>query len=69
MIKKIAWDVFKNTGNINTFLEFKQIEELEKNIQINSNIKNQERTQTKEYDFLDNETKQQNNEGNEKWLI
>ena len=27
MIKKIAWDAFKNTGDINTFLEFKQIEE------------------------------------------
>ena len=30
MIKEIAWDVFKNTGDINTFLEYKQIENLEK---------------------------------------
>ncbi len=30
MIKKIAWDTFKNTGDINSFLEFKQIENLEK---------------------------------------
>ena len=30
MIKKIAWDTFKKTGDINTFLEFKQIEEFEK---------------------------------------
>ena len=30
MIKKIAWDAFKNTGDINTFLEYKQIEDLEK---------------------------------------
>ena len=30
MIKKIAWDNFKNTGDINSFLEFKQIENLEK---------------------------------------
>ena len=29
MIKKIAWDAFKNTGDINAFLEFKQIENLE----------------------------------------
>lgn len=29
MIKKIAWDTFKQTGDINTFLEFKQIEEIE----------------------------------------
>ena len=40
MIKKIAWDTFKNTGNINTFLEFKQIrdfEESQKNIQLQNN--------------------------------
>ena len=29
MIKNIAWNVFKNTGNIDTFLEFKQIKEIE----------------------------------------
>lgn len=33
MIKKIAWDTFKNTGDINTFLEFKQIQGIEKQIQ------------------------------------
>ncbi len=32
MIKKIAWDTFKQTGDINTFLEFKQIEEIEANL-------------------------------------
>lgn len=32
MIKKIAWDAFKKTGDINTFLEYKQIENLENNI-------------------------------------
>ncbi len=32
MIKKIAWDTFKNTGDINTFLELKQIENIENNI-------------------------------------
>ena len=32
MIKKIAWDTFKNTGDINTFLELKQIEDIENNI-------------------------------------
>ena len=29
MIKQIAWNTFKNTGNINTFLELKQLQELE----------------------------------------
>ena len=32
MIKKIAWNTFKNTGDINTFLEFMEIENIEKNI-------------------------------------
>ena len=35
MIKKIAWETFKNTGDINTYLELKQIEELEKGIETN----------------------------------
>lgn len=33
MIKKIAWDTFKNTGDINAFMEFKQIENIEKGIE------------------------------------
>ena len=40
MIKKIAWDAFKNTGDINAFLELKQIENLEK--QLNNQIDIQE---------------------------
>ena len=32
MIKEIAWDTFKNTGDINSFLEFKQIQDIENNI-------------------------------------
>ena len=33
MIKNIAWNTFKNTGNLDTFLELKQIQELQENIQ------------------------------------
>ena len=33
MIKKMAWQAFKNTGDINKYLELKQIEEVEKGIQ------------------------------------
>lgn len=45
MIKKIAWDAFKNTGDINAFLELKQIENIENNIKdiqqiTNLNLKN-----------------------------
>lgn len=38
MIKKIAWDAFKNTGDIQAFLEFKQIEDIENNMKIGPNI-------------------------------
>lgn len=40
MIKKIAWETFKNTGDIDTFLEFKQIENIENNIKEIQNITN-----------------------------
>ena len=30
MIKKLAWNAFKNTGNINTYLEFVETENIEK---------------------------------------
>ena len=39
-IKKIAWDAFKNTGDINTFLEFKQIESIENQIKQYQNVDN-----------------------------
>ena len=38
MIKKSAWEAFKHTGDINTFLELKQIEGIEKNIDNGTNI-------------------------------
>lgn len=31
MIKKIAWEMFEKTGNINTFMAFKNIEQVQKN--------------------------------------
>jgi len=40
MIKKIAWDTFKKTGNIDTFMEFKQIQNIENNIKEIQNITN-----------------------------
>ena len=33
MIKKIAWNTFKNTGDVNAFLELKQIQNIEEQIQ------------------------------------
>ena len=40
MIKKIAWDTFKNTGDINTFLELKQIENIEENLRNTEKLEN-----------------------------
>lgn len=54
MIKEIAWDVFKNTGDINSFLEYKQIQNLESGIKeiediqkiTNMNVQNIDGTNT-----------------------
>lgn len=44
MIKQIAWNTFKNTGDINTFLELMEVQNIEKDIingeEDNGNIKN-----------------------------
>lgn len=42
MIKQIAWNTFKNTGDINTFLELVEVKNMEKNIdeEENGNIQN-----------------------------
>lgn len=41
MIKQIAWNTFKNTGDINTFLELVEVKNIEKNIdgEENGNVK------------------------------
>lgn len=36
MIEKLAWNAFKNTGDINTFLELKQMENI--GLEQNENI-------------------------------
>lgn len=43
MIKKMAWNTFKNTGDINTFLELVEVENIEKNLKgiSNGNNKNE----------------------------
>ncbi len=37
MIKKIAWNTFKNTGDINTYLEFTKLKDMEESLNIDSN--------------------------------
>ncbi len=46
MIKNIAWNMFKNTGNIDTFLEFKQIKDIENNNMANNAILDKDITST-----------------------
>lgn len=43
MIQKMAWNTFKNTGDINTFLELKQIDNIELNLngETNGEVKNE----------------------------
>ena len=36
MIKNLAWNTFKNTGNINTFLELMEVENVERDLQKNA---------------------------------
>ena len=40
MIKQIAWNTFKKTGNIKTFLELKQVTDIEQNIMQNVKAEN-----------------------------
>ncbi len=44
MIKQIAWNTFKNTGDINTFLELIEVENIQKNMvdgeENNGNVQN-----------------------------
>ncbi len=35
MIKQLAWNTFKNTGSIDTFLELVEVENIEKNLKVN----------------------------------
>lgn len=35
MIKQMAWNTFKKTGDINTFLELKQVSNIEQNMMQN----------------------------------
>ena len=35
MIKQLAWNTFKQTGDINTFLELMEVKNIEENIKLN----------------------------------
>jgi len=35
MIKQLAWNTFKNTGDINTYMELVELQNLEKQLKVN----------------------------------
>jgi len=37
MLKKLAWNTFKNTGDINTYMEFSKVIDLEKQLELEQN--------------------------------
>ena len=37
MLKQIAWNTFKKTGNIDTFMEFYQVKNIEEQIKAETN--------------------------------
>ena len=39
IIKEIAWSAFKNTGDINTYLEFSKLKNIEETLNIDENTK------------------------------
>ena len=56
MIKEIAWNTFKNTGDLNTYLELKQIQ----------NIEQQIKEQNQNNIILKNEQQMEEHNGNSK---
>lgn len=48
MIKQLAWNTFKNTGDINSYLEFVEVENMEKKMK-------QELLITEEKNIINNE--------------
>ena len=42
MIKQLAWNTFKNTGNINTYLELVEVQNIEKKLKVNENGDNKD---------------------------
>lgn len=40
MIEKLAWNTFKKTGNINTYLELNSFRELENSLKVKSDENN-----------------------------
>ncbi len=64
MIKKIAWNTFKNTGDVNTFLELKQIQNIEE--QLDSKLQQIQVEQPIEH-YMKQQMEEQNGDNQNKW--
>ncbi len=53
MIKQLAWNTFKNTGNIDTFMEFMAIKDIENNLNSNEYLKVNEYGDNKDQGYSD----------------
>lgn len=76
MIKKIAWNTFKNTGDINTFLELKQIQDIEEQIgsgtqqieqQIASGVQSMNRVGDSIHQQMQHQMEEQNGNNKNEW--
>ena len=61
MIKKIAWETFKNTGDVNTFLEFKQFQIVEEKLKNKEIIDNNSEKIKKVEQYGDNKNEWNHN--------
>ena len=76
MIKEIAWNTFKNTGDINTFLELKQIQDIEEQIgsgaqqieqQISSRVQSMNRVGESIQQQMQHQMEEQNGNNKNEW--
>lgn len=48
MIKQMAWNIFKNTGSIDSYLELTKVENIEKDMQKKGLTENELKTEIKQ---------------------
>lgn len=53
MLKQLAWNTFKNTGDINTYMEFSKVIDIEKQLEVEQkeygNIENKRDNNCREF--------------------
>ena len=54
MIKQLAWNTFKNTGDINSYLEFVEVENMEKKMKQDLLITEEKKTTNRRGNRADN---------------